>query len=369
MHTWVFYFIQSEDGEDRLHPNAFQITHKTNSDISLSLLKPKFPTAMLMTGFHVRYRYDAVKLKTFFWMDILNDTQVIPLVGGKVMLKLLRYNKVPKVMGMILRKRPLRNDTDKIQTRVNKNVAGNGIKEKKSASKTYEATDGSRKLDVEPKSKVVSPPQDFLSDAKVVQKVHKVANVVRSPVKQKAKFQDGGQTVGPVTLAEMEQVGVASNDGSKVYNASRVDKSTKSAAVRQAMEKREMEAGRKAEEATNELKIREEKLKAVEIGKQQAHAIIGPKLKAWAEDNGRKKNIRTLLSTMHNVMWENSKWQPASMAKLLNPAEVKKSYRKAMLVVHPDKNSGRSPEQVFIAERVFDAVNCAWEEFSRVEMQ
>ena len=61
------------------------------------------------------------------------------------------------------------------------------------------------------------------------------------------------------------------------------------------------------------------------------------------------------------------KWKEVSIAKLLNPIEVKKSYRRAMLVVHPDKNSGRTAAQILIAERVFDAVNTAWDEFVATE--
>lgn len=183
------------------------------------------------------------------------------------------------------------------------------------------------------------------------------------------KFQDEGQTVGPVTLAEIEQVASKSScDGSAIYNSKLVDKSKKSKSVQRAMEQRELQAQAMADQATREMRQREEQQKQMDLGKQQAAAEVGLKLKMWAEDNGRKKNIRTLLSTMHLVIWPNSKWKEASMAKLLNPMEVKKCYRRAMLVVHPDKNAGRTPTQVFIAERIFDAVNCAWDEFAAKEI-
>lgn len=60
----------------------------------------------------------------------------------------------------------------------------------------------------------------------------------------------------------------------------------------------------------------------------------------WIE--GKERNIRALLSTMHTVLWEGeTRWKPVGMADLVTPEQVKKVYRKAVLVVHPDKVRGR----------------------------
>lgn len=43
---------------------------------------------------------------------------------------------------------------------------------------------------------------------------------------------------------------------------------------------------------------------------------------------------------MHTVLWEGeTRWKPVGMADLVTPEQVKKVYRKAVLVVHPDKVS------------------------------
>lgn len=55
----------------------------------------------------------------------------------------------------------------------------------------------------------------------------------------------------------------------------------------------------------------------------------------WTE--GKKNNIRALLCSMHNVLWQDAKWQKCEMHQLVTPADVKKAYRKACLAVHPDK--------------------------------
>ncbi|XP_047230897.1 putative tyrosine-protein phosphatase auxilin isoform X2 [Girardinichthys multiradiatus] len=60
------------------------------------------------------------------------------------------------------------------------------------------------------------------------------------------------------------------------------------------------------------------------------------KILDWIE--GKERNIRALLSTMHTVLWEGeTRWKPVGMADLVTPDQVKKVYRKAVLVVHPDK--------------------------------
>jgi len=54
----------------------------------------------------------------------------------------------------------------------------------------------------------------------------------------------------------------------------------------------------------------------------------------WTE--GKKGNIRALLGTLHTVLWEGSGWN-CNLSNLVTYADVKKSYRKACLAVHPDK--------------------------------
>ncbi|XP_061739686.1 putative tyrosine-protein phosphatase auxilin isoform X3 [Nerophis ophidion] len=84
------------------------------------------------------------------------------------------------------------------------------------------------------------------------------------------------------------------------------------------------------------------------------------KILDWIE--GKERNIRALLSTMHTVLWEGeTRWKPVSMADLVTPDQVKKVYRKAVLVVHPDKATGQPYEQY--AKMIFMELNDAWSEF------
>ncbi|KAJ7986309.1 hypothetical protein DPEC_G00338590 [Dallia pectoralis] len=80
------------------------------------------------------------------------------------------------------------------------------------------------------------------------------------------------------------------------------------------------------------------------------------KILDWIE--GKERNIRALLSTMHTVLWEGeTRWKPVGMADLVTPEQVKKVYRKAVLVVHPDKATGQPYEQY--AKMIFMELNDA----------
>lgn len=83
----------------------------------------------------------------------------------------------------------------------------------------------------------------------------------------------------------------------------------------------------------------------------------------WAKtpDGQSFKDIRTLLSTMHNVVWQGSGWQQLSLAELVaKDSNVKKYYRKAILMCHPDKQTEADPEQQVRADRIFNALNEAF---------
>ncbi|KAF2978396.1 hypothetical protein EK904_005490, partial [Melospiza melodia maxima] len=100
-----------------------------------------------------------------------------------------------------------------------------------------------------------------------------------------------------------------------------------------------------------------------EMRKEEMAKEMDPeKLKVLEWIEGKERNIRALLSTMHTVLWAGeTKWKPVSMADLVTPEQVKKVYRRAVLVVHPDKATGQPYEQY--AKMIFMELNDAWSEF------
>ncbi len=76
-------------------------------------------------------------------------------------------------------------------------------------------------------------------------------------------------------------------------------------------------------------------------------------------DGSRKyKDIRTLLSSLDQVLWPDSGWKSVSAGDLLmSDAAVKKTYRLAITLCHPDKHKADSPEREARADRIFNALN------------
>ncbi|CAD8100321.1 unnamed protein product [Paramecium primaurelia] len=93
--------------------------------------------------------------------------------------------------------------------------------------------------------------------------------------------------------------------------------------------------------------------------RQQAKDEIEPKILNWAYKNNVRNNLRLLLSTLNDVLWEGTDWQ-CSIGDLMTDDKMKLKYRQALLIVHPDKNNKSPPVQRYIAERVFYELNQAW---------
>lgn len=101
--------------------------------------------------------------------------------------------------------------------------------------------------------------------------------------------------------------------------------------------------------------------------KLQAGLALEPKVKVWAHaSNGSKNNIRILLTTLNQILWEGADFDPISMADLVSDNQVKKQYMKAIMKVHPDQNSEVSdPSIMYLMDRIFNLLNDSYSEFCK----
>lgn len=81
----------------------------------------------------------------------------------------------------------------------------------------------------------------------------------------------------------------------------------------------------------------------------------------WAE--GKDRNLRALLCSLPAILWDGAQWNHVGMADLITRDQVKRQYRKAARVVHPDKWMSTSHEN--IARLVFVELNDAMAEFDK----
>eukprot|EP01119_Soliformovum_irregulare_P002625 TRINITY_DN12873_c0_g1_i1.p1 TRINITY_DN12873_c0_g1~~TRINITY_DN12873_c0_g1_i1.p1 ORF type:complete len:621 (-),score=192.32 TRINITY_DN12873_c0_g1_i1:57-1919(-) len=80
------------------------------------------------------------------------------------------------------------------------------------------------------------------------------------------------------------------------------------------------------------------------------------KIDTWAQ--GRRGNLRALLAALHLALWDGATWNEVTLAELITPNKLKITYRKSLLLVHPDRMGTDKPlEHRIIAERIFEIIN------------
>lgn len=138
---------------------------------------------------------------------------------------------------------------------------------------------------------------------------------------------------------------------------------SKSHSVQAAVHKRVNEVRESQQKAIQEIKEREEKKKMDEAAEDEVRKRLEPKIKAWSEEHGKKKQLRALLGTLHTILWPEANWKPIGLGDLLDDKKCKLAFHKASRVVHPDKTHHLDAEKRFLAKRIFDALSQAKSQF------
>ena len=137
----------------------------------------------------------------------------------------------------------------------------------------------------------------------------------------------------------------------------------KSAVVQQAVHARVNEMKKAQDQALAELREREKKAKEDEEAEDVVRRKLEPKIKAWSEEHGKKKQLRALLASLQIILWPEAGWKAVNIGDILDDKKARRCYLKATLKVHPDKTKDLDAEKRFIAKRVFDALSQAFTEF------
>jgi len=171
---------------------------------------------------------------------------------------------------------------------------------------------------------------------------------------QKGSMKNGSQQGAPAGAAK------AKIQGTKLDSSSTIGKS---AHVAGAVNKRINDMKASQDKALREIREREAKASKDKEEEDEVRKRLEPKIKAWSEEHGKKKQLRALLGTLHTILWPGANWKPVSIGDMLDDSKVKKFYHKASRVVHPDKTHSLNSEQRFLAKRIFDALTQAKVDF------
>ncbi|KAH8664246.1 hypothetical protein BX600DRAFT_398334 [Xylariales sp. PMI_506] len=112
-----------------------------------------------------------------------------------------------------------------------------------------------------------------------------------------------------------------------------------------------------------------ERLRAANIAAEQADdekfalsEKVDARISAWRD--GKRDNLRALIGSLDQVLWENSGWKKVGLHELVMANKVKIHYMKAIAKTHPDKlPQDASTEVRLIAGTVFSTLNESWDKF------
>ncbi|KAH8740703.1 hypothetical protein FG386_002665 [Cryptosporidium ryanae] len=88
---------------------------------------------------------------------------------------------------------------------------------------------------------------------------------------------------------------------------------------------------------------------------------INEEINNWCrKSDGTYKDISVLLSSLHHVLWESAHWEPVEFSKLMTNTELlKRTYRKALILCHPDKHQKEEERHRYKVHQIFMAINGA----------
>jgi len=422
MTDYCFYFHQGENGESRKSPNAFQLMlqdEEQKSPLKLKHVLHSFP--LKAEGrYHWRFRQQQAE-HVFWWVDVSDPNQVLPMYQGVIFAKLLNLDKLPclsatkmrvnsrvaremqvaaaasgaakggggggsvKSTNRVFKGREDRNPQNQQQSQQQAQQQRQQelflkIKQKKEAAAREEAERRKNetrveKLQREHKEKESSQKRvwDDVDQRWVVQEPVQRPNRSRSvsphpqsQVKQPQKVDLMDDLLGggpPTTSIDNNNDDDNPGNGHVGISLDASNAEGKSESVAAAIKGRVDDMKRKQEQAISQLRENENKKEKDAADLDSVRARLEPKMKLWAEEFGKKRAIRALLSSLDKVLWEGSGWKTVNLGDILEAKRCRLVYKKATLKVHPDKTLHYEPEKRFIASRIFDALSQAMTEF------
>ncbi|CAM1508015.1 Fc.00g048630.m01.CDS01 [Cosmosporella sp. VM-42] len=121
-------------------------------------------------------------------------------------------------------------------------------------------------------------------------------------------------------------------------------------------------APRKSSEAVTRLREANEAAAKEDDERFALSDKVDAKISAWRD--GKRDNLRALIGSLDQVLWENSGWKKVGLHELVMANKVKISYMKAIAKTHPDKLPQDANTEVrLIAGLVFSTLNESWDKF------
>lgn len=121
-------------------------------------------------------------------------------------------------------------------------------------------------------------------------------------------------------------------------------------------------ASHKSSEAVE--RLREANAAAAQADEEKFALVdkVDARIAAWRD--GKRDNLRALLGSLDQVLWEGSGWKKVGLHELVVANKVKIVYMKAIAKCHPDKIAQDASTEVrMVAGTVFATLNESWDKF------
>jgi hypothetical protein len=337
----IFYYVQTD--EDKSY-NAFVLESEapTINDSKVREVVQNFPLNTLGDAFHFRFQAQQTE-KEQTWVDITNLNARAPVVKGNIFMKVLplpksSYSKVFKKIfeGAQTTQSADGNITPKQQVNDSRIPAPN-FQPQTAYATNVQLLDGDF-------TKVSST---FHPGEQRHQGPQNVTNVSFNYTQTKV-------TTGSANLYDFD-VPVNRQNVAPQLDRAALDK-IKAA---ESENKQNLAAQVFVDRMNDEDSKKEEQLKQQEE--------LEPKILNWSHKGKTRKDIRTLLCTLPEILWAESGWEPVDLFKLTTPPQIKKVYKIALLKLHEDKIHTDDPKARYLSRRVISELTDAIKELNAQE--
>lgn len=343
----VRYEVQNADDGDR-DGAAFPLPIGSATGITMGHLRSHFPVP---GRYHFRFKAPTPdnSFGGFVWIDMVNDTEFVPIFRSEIYMKALR---IPA-------------EADPL--RVLEPLPGGGL----SASfmvasppppqQQWQPPPGSPVAQQSPVSPAFQQPPSF---AEAASPPPASATPVPQTPSDLMVMDEEGELSSPTVARGTFSSPATATSGATAGAATATPPPPPQVFDRQNLvEKREAWERQQVVDAAARQAALQKKVDALKNAKVVKNNEIGLEMDRWAKtpDGQAFKDIKVLLSTLHTVTWPDSGWKELPLSELITgEGNVKKWYRKAILVVHPDKQTEADTDQQVRADRIFQALNEAF---------
>ena len=376
----VLYCVQGDKGEDAKHPNQFTVPRPAGGVDALRLRD--IITAFPLQGrglFHFRFARRAVVGGGF--LDLRHPDDRVPVTeSGEVVMRVLRLENLRCVSALRPRGAPVSVapavGAAAVDAAVATAAAGGGAPRPPAPTLKQRgrqpSLDDIHVRDPRPSSTAeptARPRAGSGGDGGGGGRTHSVGPVTRS--NSILDIDDDDAPAAAPAPASSPPGGVG-----RVWAAADADLEGKSEHVKAAVMQRRAQDRDRAEAAVKTVGDADRAREAEADAARDSASRLEPRLREWAEESrpgagpgGRggpviPRSIRALLATMHTVMWPGSGWKEVSMGALVEPKRVQFVYKRACIVVHPDKvKLDADADHRYTARFVFEALNTANQKF------